>query len=131
MASKYYANQEISGNCKATYTGLKVWKSGYDTFNVSIHFDCELNVQREKFLDFEVGLTLVVAGDPQETNITFRLRNHEEFISFYPYGQFKMQNEELARAMVRSGLSTLYQGYLYGSGFPQSPPRDYPHFIAE
>lgn len=62
MAGKYYANQEINGNCKPTYTGLKVWKAGDDTFNVSIHFDCELNVQREKFLDFAVGLTLVVVG---------------------------------------------------------------------
>lgn len=77
MATKYYASQEINGNCKATYTGLKVWKSGYDTFNVSIHFDCELNIQREKFLDFAVGLTLVVTGEPHETNITFRLRGHE------------------------------------------------------
>jgi len=65
LASKFYANTEVNGNCKPTYTGLKVSKSGYDTFNVSIHFDCELNIQREKFLDFSVGLTLVVTGVPQ------------------------------------------------------------------
>ena len=58
MATKYYANQEITGNCKATYTGLKAWKATHDTFNVSIHFDCELNVNRYKFLDLAVGLTL-------------------------------------------------------------------------
>ena len=46
MATKYYANQEITGNCKATYAGLKAWKATHDTFNVSIHFDCELNVNR-------------------------------------------------------------------------------------
>lgn len=42
-----------------------------------------------------------------------------------------MQNEDLARAMVSHSLNTLYHGYLFGSGFPQFPPRDYPHFIAE
>jgi len=58
MATKYYANKEILGNCKATYTGLKVWKASYDTFNVSTKFDCELNIEREKFLDFAVSLVL-------------------------------------------------------------------------
>ncbi len=89
-----------------------------------------MNIQKEKFTDFAVGLTLVVAGVPHETNITFRLRGHEEFVTFYSYGQFKLQNEELARAMISHGLNTLYHGYLFGSGFPQYP-RDYPHFIAD
>lgn len=42
-----------------------------------------------------------------------------------------MQNEELARDMVRHSINTLYNDHLYGSGFPQFPPRDYPHFIVE
>ena len=53
---KYYANEVVSGNCKATYTGLKVWKATHTSFNVSLHFDCELNVKKEKFVDFGVGL---------------------------------------------------------------------------
>lgn len=58
LQTKYYASQEITGNCKPTYAGLKVWKSNFNTFNVSIHFDCELNVLKEKFVDFAVGLQL-------------------------------------------------------------------------
>jgi len=58
-------------------------------------------------------------------------RKHDLNVSFYPYGQFKMQNEDLARLMVDHSVRTLYQGYLYGSGWPQSPARDYPHFIVE
>ncbi len=58
FATKFYANQEILGNCKATYSGLKVWQASFDTFNVSIHFDCELNILREKFLDFGINLNL-------------------------------------------------------------------------
>lgn len=40
LQTKYYASEEINGNCKATPTGLKVYKSDFNTFNVSIHFDC-------------------------------------------------------------------------------------------
>jgi hypothetical protein len=40
-----------------------------------------------------------------------------------------MQNEDLARLMVQHSLNTLYHSNLFGSGWPQSPPRDYPHFI--
>ena len=58
LAVKFYANQEILGNCKATYSGLKVSQGHYDTFNVSMRFDCELNIVREKFLDFAVNLNL-------------------------------------------------------------------------
>lgn len=76
IASKYYASQEILGSCKASYLGLKVWKATYETFNVSIHFDCELNINRERFLNFGVGLTLEVVGIPDERNITFKLRSH-------------------------------------------------------
>lgn len=131
MATKYYASQEILGNCKASYTGLKVWKASYDSFNVSMHFDCELNILREKFLDFGINVDFEVAGVPFERNISFSLRRHNQNVTFYPYGQFKMENEELARLMVQNSFNTLYNGYLYGSGFPQSPARDYPHFIAE
>ena len=30
--------------------------------------------------------------------------------------------------MVADSLKRLYEGNLFGSGWPQSPPRDYPHF---
>ena len=56
VQDRYFASEQVSGNCKATYTGLKLFKSSYDTFNVSIHFDCELNIKRNKNLDFAVGL---------------------------------------------------------------------------
>ena len=42
-----------------------------------------------------------------------------------------MENQDLARLMISNSLNTLYNTDLYGSGFPQFPPRDYPHFIAE
>lgn len=33
--------------------------------------------------------------------------------------------------MVHHSVNRLYERRLFGSGFPASPPRDYPHFIAE
>lgn len=76
LATKYFASEPITGNCKATYSGLKVWKSTHTTFNVSIHFDCELNIRREKFLDFGVGLQLEIEGNPSQNHLNFRLKGH-------------------------------------------------------
>ena len=108
-----------------------MWKAGFDTINVSLHFDCELNIQREKIIDFQIGLTLEVVGEPGESKMDFRLRRHEEFPSFYQYGQYVIANKKLAERMVSHSLNRLYHNKLFGSGWPMSPPRDYPHFMAE
>jgi hypothetical protein len=121
----------VSGNCKATYTGLKIWKSGLDTFNVSIHFDCELNIKRTKILDFAIGLDAEIEALPKETSMDFKFRRHTEFVTLFPYADYRILNEELAKTMVRHSLGRLYEGNLFGSGWPMSPPRDYPHMIAE
>jgi hypothetical protein len=33
--------------------------------------------------------------------------------------------------MIRHCLNRLYEGNLFGSGWPMSPPRDYPHMMTE
>ena len=40
VQNKWYASEPVTGNCKATYNGLNVWKNTHDTFNVSFSFDC-------------------------------------------------------------------------------------------
>ena len=37
----------------------------------------------------------------------------------------------MGRLMVKHSVNRLYELNLFGSGFPLSPPRDYPHMIAE
>lgn len=64
-------------------------------------------------------------------HMKFKLKSHEEFTSFYPYGGYKIENEELAKLMVKHSLNRIYEGNLFGSGFPYSPPKDFPHFLAE
>jgi hypothetical protein len=131
VQERYFAETPVTGICRATFTGLKVYKSGFDTFNVSIHFDCELNIQRTKILDFGVGLEGEVEVLPTESTLDFAFRRHTEFTTFYPYADYKLLNEELGRAMVRHSLNRLAEARLFGSGWPQSPPRDYPHMMAE
>lgn len=121
----------MTGNCKATYTGLKVWKADYDTFNISIHFDCELNIQRTKILNFAVGLQAEVEGVADATALNFKFRRHEEFVSFYKYADYEIIHEDLGTAIVKHCLNRLYEGFLFGSGWPLSPPRDYPHLLTE
>lgn len=77
VQTRFFASDPVTGNCKATFAGLRVWKASYDTFNASIHFDCELNIQRTKVTDFSIGLQLEVEGVPMESTMDFKLRSHE------------------------------------------------------
>jgi hypothetical protein len=65
---------------------------------------------------------------PQEAFLNFKLRSHSEKIAIYPYADFKILSEELGKAMIRHSINRLYEGHLFGSGWPLSPPRDYPVF---
>lgn len=77
VQSRFYASEIVTGNCKATYQGLKVVKANFDTFNVSIHFDCELNIIKQKILSFAVGLEAEVLGIARESSMDFRFRSHQ------------------------------------------------------
>lgn len=131
LQNKYYADKPVVGNCKATYSGLKVIKNGFDTFNVSLHYDCELNVDRDKILDLAIGLVLSIEVAPTQNQLNFKLRSHDQFPTFYPYGEYKIQNNVLAELMVKHSLNRLYEKRLFGSGWPFSPPMDYPHVMLE
>jgi hypothetical protein len=67
---------EVTGNCKTSKDHILVFKDKLDTFNVSIHSDCEINVGREKIHSFAVGLQLVVQGKPGANSMNFTLVNH-------------------------------------------------------
>ena len=79
LQAKYEPLAPVIGRCNATSIGLKVYRADKDTFNVTIHFDCDLRIEREKIIDFAVGLEAEVAGHPQTATLDFRLRSHEEF----------------------------------------------------
>jgi len=40
VQTTFYANEVVTGNCKATNAGVELRKSGIHTFNISLHFAC-------------------------------------------------------------------------------------------
>lgn len=99
--------------------------------SVSLHYDCEINIKRDKIMSFAVDLQLEVEGLPLSSTLDFKLRSHNETVTLYPYNDYKILQPDLGKAMVRHSVSRLYEGRLFGSGWPLSPPRDYPHFAAK
>lgn len=79
-------------------------------------------------LNFAIGLQMEVEGDAREDRLDFKLRAHDEFISLYPV-DIPVENEALAKLMIHHSVNRLYEGHLFGSRWPMSPPRDYPHMI--
>jgi hypothetical protein len=74
---------------------------------------------------------VTVEGVPKESTLNFKVVSHSQKVSFTPLGSYKVANRELAELFVTDGLNRLYEGEVFGSGWPQSPPRDYPRFRVE
>ncbi len=66
--------------------GKRINKNGVDTFNVSLIFDCELLIQRNKLTDFSLGLWLEIEAVPNVKTLDFKVKSHQQFVTFYPYG---------------------------------------------
>lgn len=68
---------------------------------------------------------------PLASVLNFRVRRHDEFISLYDVKDYKVINEDLAKTMISNSINRLYRSYIFGSGWPLNPPRDYPHFMTD
>lgn len=90
-----------------------------------------MSINRTKIIEFAVGLELEIQGVPQSGYVDFYLKSHTEFVSYYDAFGFKMENKPLADAMIKNSLNRLYNMKLFGSGWPLTPQRDYPHFMTE
>jgi len=101
------------------------------TFNVTLKHACNLEVRNEQITTFSISLELVVAGKPKSASLDFEVVAHSQTVFFHPDGQYQLINKGLAEAMVADSLNRLYEGDLFGCGWPQSPPKDYPHFRVE
>ena len=73
----------------------------------------------------------MIEGKPGQKFMHFKLRGHDQTATFTPYGQYTMNNKPLADLMVKHSLNRMYEVNLFGSGYPISPPKDYPHMMAE
>jgi hypothetical protein len=127
----FNASETVSGICKANLFGLKLKKSEDDSFNLTINFDCSINIQRTKLLDFSVGLEMEMVGIPSEFSLDFTLRNHEAFITLYPNVNFPVIQTELSLKIINNSLNRLYEHKLFGSGWPLATERENPRFLAD
>ena len=73
----YFAADPVEGNCEATHNGLQVWKDHINSFNVSIHYECSLQIHSQKISSFSVGLQLEIEGHPHAADLNFRLKGHD------------------------------------------------------
>lgn len=131
VANTFIASTEVIGGCQMADTDIRLLKAAADTFNASMHTSCQLSIRGVKIIDFAVGLELEIQGKPQSDTIDFVLKSHTEFITYYETTGYKLQNKELADAMIKHSLNRLYEWPLFGSGWPLNPQRDYPHFLSE
>ena len=76
-------------------------------------------------------LKIVVQGQPRRDHLNFKIIAHSQQVNFRPQGSYQLKNKELAELMLFDSLNRLYEGNHFGSGWPQSPPKDYPHFRVE
>lgn len=131
VANSFIASTEVTGDCQMANTDVRLYKAGDDTFNVSLHSNCQLSIRGIKIIEFAVGLELEIQGRPQPNVVDFYLKSHTEFITYYETTGYKLQNKELADVMIKHSLNRLYHVPLFGSGWPLNPLRDYPHFVTE
>ena len=76
LQSRFLANDPVDGKCSAIQDWLKVEKSTFYTFNVSIQFNCSLEIHRKKVVDFNLKLKLEISGKPNQNSIDFLLKNY-------------------------------------------------------
>lgn len=98
------------------------------SFNATLKFNCGLTIKTEDVVKIDIILNLTIAGMPNVDTLDFQLVSHEQLVTLTPQGQYQVANQELALLMISDCLNRLYEGVLFGSGWPQSPPRAYPHF---
>ena len=125
---QFFATEPISGKCEALTSGLGVVMYTIDLFNVTMKYECSLSVQGTEFATMDLSLWLTIVGKPRARNLDFKLHSHYHQAKILGLGLYTVQNLELAEAMVSHSLNRLYDTHLFGSEWPLSPPRDYPHF---
>ena len=67
---------------------------------------------------------------PTANTLNFRLLRHEEEVELNQYHEYVIHNSDLAKLMIHHSINRLYDGNLFGSSWPISPPKDYPRPLA-
>jgi hypothetical protein len=130
VARNFLANEPVTGSCRTSSRNLDMRKGGYDYFNVTMAYNCEIGINRDKVAEFQLNLTMAVEGRANATNIDFHVISQTHNVTLIPYTDYQIQNPTLALHMISHSLNRLHDHRVFGSGW-KLYPRDYPHFIVE
>lgn len=54
--NRFFASEVVKGQCKGKTSGLNVYKNTNTTFNVTVNFDCSLQIRNDDICKFTVNL---------------------------------------------------------------------------
>jgi hypothetical protein len=56
VQNRFYASEVVKGQCKGRTSGLNIYKNTNTTFNVTLQFDCGLQIRNDDICKFTVNL---------------------------------------------------------------------------
>ena len=118
----------MAGQCEANAIAFNILKNDTNSFNVTLGYSCSLSIKADKIMDFNIVLTPTIVGVPGKDYLDFAVRSFDYRAGFFPIGKYQLADRNLALLMVGDCLKRIYEGRVFGCGWPQSPPRDYAHF---
>lgn len=124
------ASEVVTGSCKTSSRNADIKKGGHDSLNVSLIYDCEIGITRDKVGEFQLALVLTVEGIANETALNFQVVGIHHTATISSYMDYKIGNIVLAHHMIAHSLNRILHHHVFGSGW-KLYTRDYPHFIAE
>lgn len=98
---------------------------------MTLGYVCELSVRGDKFLDLVLGLELELEDSPSQKTMSFRMKRCGHIPVFYPHREYRMENVERAKDMLRRSLERMSEVNLFGNGFPVGMERKKPEMYAE
>lgn len=100
----YGADEQVTGNCYSSYSEFDIKGSSSNSFYVSTRYFCSLVIQRRTVLNFGIALKLDVEAIPLADTMNFKLKCHQEEVTFYSYDSYKIVNQEKANKIVKDAM---------------------------
>jgi hypothetical protein len=80
----------LTGKCLAAKTLFNLTKGGYDYFNVTIYFTCDLGTQKTKIVDMNVKAIFQVQGVGLAKSIDFIIKDAFFTATYNQYQDYKV-----------------------------------------
>jgi hypothetical protein len=90
LTKRFYPSEKLIGSCVALQPGLNLTKGGFDFFNVTMNFQCDIGTQKQKIVDFNVAAVFLVQGVPKAKSIDFVIKDAEFSATYNQYQDYKV-----------------------------------------